>query len=68
MAQYVLTRAPRFARFGRPAIVNGAAGLVVARGARPISVVGFTIGGARIVEIDLIADPDKLRRAFAAAD
>jgi RNA polymerase sigma factor (sigma-70 family) len=61
VAQYVLTRAPQFARFGRPAIVNGAAGLVVAPGPRPIAVVGFTVAEGRIVEIDLIADPQKLR-------
>jgi RNA polymerase sigma-70 factor (ECF subfamily) len=41
-------------------MVNGAAGLVVVPGPRPIAVVGFTIAGGCIVEIDLIADPDKL--------
>jgi hypothetical protein len=67
-ASGVLLRTRRVGRFGRPAIVNGAAGLVVAPGTRPISVVGFTIAGGRIVEIDLIADPDKLRRAFVPED
>jgi RNA polymerase sigma factor (sigma-70 family) len=44
-----------------PAIVNGAAGLVVRFPAR--SIVGaFTVAGGRIVEIDIIADPGKLRR------
>jgi RNA polymerase sigma factor (sigma-70 family) len=62
VAQFTLARAPQFARFCRPAIVNGAAGLVVVPGARPIGVVGFTIAKGRIVEIDLIADPQKLRR------
>jgi RNA polymerase sigma factor (sigma-70 family) len=61
VAEYTLTRAPQFAPFCRPAIVNGAAGLIVAPGRRPIGVVGFTIAAGRIVEIDLIADPDKLR-------
>jgi len=27
------------------------------------AVVGFTVADGRIVEIDLVADPDKLRRA-----
>ena len=51
---------PPFARFARPALVNGAAGLVVAPGSRPISVVGFTVADGRIVAIDIIADPHKL--------
>jgi RNA polymerase sigma-70 factor (ECF subfamily) len=61
VAQQVLARGTPFARFARPAIVNGAAGVVVAPGPRPIAVVGFTIAEGRIVEIDLIADPQKLR-------
>jgi RNA polymerase sigma-70 factor (ECF subfamily) len=61
VARTLLARAPRFARFARPAVVNGAAGLVVASGPSPIAVVGFTVAGGRIVEIDLIADPNKLR-------
>jgi hypothetical protein len=28
----------------------------------PISVIGFTVAGGRIVAIDLVANPDKLRR------
>ncbi|MGH8776945.1 MAG: RNA polymerase sigma factor SigJ [Jiangellaceae bacterium] len=52
----------------RPALVNGAAGVVAvsARG-RPITVIGFTVADGRIAEIDAIADPDRVRR-FAAAD
>jgi hypothetical protein len=60
VARQLLERAPTFARFARPALVNGAAGLVVASGARPISVVGLTVVGGRIVAIDIIADPHKL--------
>jgi RNA polymerase sigma factor (sigma-70 family) len=43
-----------------PAIVNGGAGLVVRFPAR-ILVAAFTVASGRIVEIDIIADPDKLR-------
>jgi RNA polymerase sigma factor (sigma-70 family) len=50
------------ARFARPALVNGAAGLVVAPHGRPFSVMGFTISGGRIVEIDILADPARLQR------
>jgi RNA polymerase sigma-70 factor (ECF subfamily) len=59
----LLSRGAAFAPLARPAIVNGAAGLrVVVRG-KTLSVVSFTIVGERIVEIDLIADPEKLRGA-----
>jgi RNA polymerase sigma factor (sigma-70 family) len=47
---------------GRRALVNGGAGVVVARGGRPLAVVGFTVAGGRIVEIDVLADPARLRR------
>jgi RNA polymerase sigma-70 factor (ECF subfamily) len=61
VARNVLVRGRPFARFARPAIVNGAAGVVVQPGRKVFAVVGFTIAGGRIVEIDLIADPEKLR-------
>jgi RNA polymerase sigma factor (sigma-70 family) len=52
----------RLALFVRPALVNGAAGVVVASGGRPFSVMGFTVRGGRIVEIDVLADPARLRQ------
>jgi RNA polymerase sigma factor (sigma-70 family) len=45
----------------RPALVNGTAGFVVAPRGRPISVAGFTVAHGKIVEIDLLADPERLR-------
>jgi RNA polymerase sigma factor (sigma-70 family) len=60
VAEQILSRGSRFAPFARPAIVNGHAGVVVAPAGKPIAVVGFTVVRGRIVEIDLIADPDKL--------
>ena len=63
VAEQILARAPRFAHFARPAIVNGTAGLIVVPRDRPIAVLGFTIAQNRIVELDLVADPDKLKRA-----
>ena len=50
----------------RPALVNGAAGAVVTVGGRPFAVLGFTVTDGRIVEIDAIADPDRVRRVAAA--
>ena len=62
VAARVLERGSRLAGLARPAIVNGAAGLIVAPGGRPFAVVGFTVVNGRIAEIDVIADPAKLRR------
>jgi RNA polymerase sigma factor (sigma-70 family) len=61
VAEQVLTFA-RFARFAQPALVNGAAGLVVSRHGRPLTVAGFTVANGKIVEIDVLADPARLRR------
>ena len=50
-----------------PALVNGAAGVVVTVGGQPLVVMGFTIAQSKIVEIDSIADPERVRRIAAAA-
>ena len=50
------------ARAARPALVDGAAAAVWAPGGRPRVVVGFAIAGGRIVGIELLADPERLRR------
>ena len=46
----------------QPALVNGAAGVVVSRGGRPFSVIGFVVRRGKIVTIDILADPARLRR------
>src|SRR6266540_3772192 len=53
-----------FARLGlaQPALVNGAAGVVLAAEGRLFAVVGFTVRGGKIAEIDILADPARLRR------
>ena len=61
VARQILARGTPLAPLARPAIVNGAAGVVVGRPGNPIAVVGFTVAGGKIVAIDLIADRDKLR-------
>ena len=45
-----------------PVLVNGTVGAVVSRDGEPISVMGFTISGGRITEIDILLDPERLRR------
>jgi RNA polymerase sigma factor (sigma-70 family) len=62
VAQQILARGSRLAPFARQALVNGAAGVVVGEPEKPFAVVGFTISGGRIIDIDLITDPDKLPR------
>jgi RNA polymerase sigma factor (sigma-70 family) len=65
-APAVATQSVTFARSAAgeptPALVNGAAGVVLVSQGQPFAVVGFTIGRGRIVEIDVLADPDRLRR------
>jgi RNA polymerase sigma-70 factor, ECF subfamily len=50
----------------RPALVNGTAGAVVMVAGRPFAVMGFIVAEAKIVEIDIIADPERVRRVAAA--
>jgi RNA polymerase sigma factor (sigma-70 family) len=53
----------RGAAIARPALVNGAAGLVAtSRTGRMLAVAGFTVVGGRIVEMDILADPKRLEQ------
>lgn len=49
-----------------PALVNGAAGAVIAVGGRPFAVIGFIVTEGKIVEIDAIAEPARVSRIAAA--
>jgi RNA polymerase sigma-70 factor, ECF subfamily len=44
----------------RRALINGAAGMVSLRGGRPFSVGSFIVKNGRIVEIDILADPERV--------
>jgi RNA polymerase sigma factor (sigma-70 family) len=46
--------------FVRPALVNGAAGAVVAPRGRVFSVMAFTVTNGKIVQIDALLDPERL--------
>jgi Sigma-70, region 4 len=50
----------RIAQLTLPALINGTAGVVAAADGRPITLIGFTITGAKIVAIDLIDDPRRI--------
>jgi RNA polymerase sigma factor (sigma-70 family) len=52
----------RRAPFARAALVNGAAGVVVAPNGRPLAVMGFTVARGKIAGIDILADPERLSR------
>jgi RNA polymerase sigma factor (sigma-70 family) len=63
-ATAVAGQARAYAELGlvsKPALVNGAAGVVATRDGQPFSVGAFTVRGGRIVEMDWLADPARLR-------
>src|SRR5207244_11723219 len=55
------------AQAARPALVNGAAGAIAAAGGRLVVVLGFTARRGKIVEIDALADPARLRQIDLSA-
>jgi RNA polymerase sigma-70 factor (ECF subfamily) len=50
------------AQGARPALVNGAVGIVVARRGRLFLVLNLTVTHGKIVEINVVADPERLRQ------
>jgi RNA polymerase sigma factor (sigma-70 family) len=46
----------------QPVLVNGAAGVVATVAGQLVGVMGFTVSRGKIVEIDAILDPERLRR------
>ena len=70
-AQAVVAQAAAFSKLGlsnQVVLVNGNIG-VVARlpDGRLLSVIGFTIAGGKVVEMDILADPDRLSRLDLSA-
>jgi len=49
-----------------PVLVNGTPGVIITVRGRPFAIMGFTVAGGRIVEIDAIADPERVHRIAAA--
>ncbi|HEX4213032.1 MAG TPA: sigma-70 family RNA polymerase sigma factor [Candidatus Dormibacteraeota bacterium] len=52
----------RAGRRARMALVNGTAGAVIFEGDHPVAVLSYTVVGSRIVEIEILNDPEQLRR------
>jgi RNA polymerase sigma-70 factor, ECF subfamily len=70
-AQAVVAQAATFSKLGlsnQVVLVNGNIG-VVSRlpDGRALSVIGFTIAGGKVVEMDILADPDRLSRLDLSA-
>jgi RNA polymerase sigma factor (sigma-70 family) len=57
----------RFAQYAQLALVNGAMGIVAMSGGKTYAIMGFTVRGGTIVEIDILADPERLRQLDLAA-
>ena len=69
-AEAVANNALMFARpqaILRPALINGAAGVVVEIDGRVVAVMAFTVAGGRIVAIDALNDPARLARLDLSA-
>ena len=49
-----------------PALINGAAGVVITLDGQPHGVMAFTVVSDQIVELDIIADPERIRRVASA--
>jgi RNA polymerase sigma factor (sigma-70 family) len=56
----------RSAQVSLPALINGAVGVIQAAEGRPISLMAFTITGAKVVAIDLIDNPSRIAEADLA--
>jgi RNA polymerase sigma factor (sigma-70 family) len=64
-AAAVASRALGYAQLGldiRPALINGAAGGVAFLHGQPFSIAAVTVRRGKIVELDFLADPERLRR------
>src|SRR5262249_53025100 len=70
-AQAVVAQAATFSKLGlsnQVVLVNGNIGVVSRRpDGRLLSVIGFTIAGGKVVEMDFLADPERLRRLDLSA-
>lgn len=54
--------ARQLARFGRPVLINGAVGLVVAPRRTAQFLMAFTVTDGKIAAIEVLADPERLKR------
>ena len=60
VVEVLQTRAKVFAPLGRPVVVNGGPGVIVGPPGKVLAVIGLTVAGGLIREIDIVGDPAKL--------
>jgi RNA polymerase sigma-70 factor (ECF subfamily) len=68
-AEAVVAQATRYAglaKYARPVLVNGLPGFAVVRDGVVLSLLSAHVDDGRIVELDIIADPERLRRLGVA--
>ena len=64
-AHAVIAQAKRFSplgRYARRVMVNGSPGFMVVTDGEALAVMAITVSGDRIVEMDILADPERLAR------
>jgi RNA polymerase sigma factor (sigma-70 family) len=61
VAAQAMSYAP-MARLARPVLVNGAPGHLIAHDGKPLVVIGVTSRNGKIIEINILADPERLSR------
>ena len=64
-AEVVARQAASYAQIGleiRPALINGIAGAVAFRDGQPFSIGAVTVRNGKIVELDFLGDPERLRQ------
>ena len=64
-AAAVASQATSYAQIGldiRPALINGVAGAVAFRDGQPFSIGALTVRNGKIVELDFLGDPERLRQ------
>lgn len=69
-AEQVARGAQTFSRLGllrRPVLVNGVAGALCLLEGKPFVVMAFMVRGGKIVQIDILGDPERLSRLDVAA-
>jgi RNA polymerase sigma-70 factor (ECF subfamily) len=62
-AEAVIGQARMYSRLDlqtRQVVVNGGAGAIAFKDGKPFAIVGITVRGGRIVELDFLADPERL--------
>jgi RNA polymerase sigma factor (sigma-70 family) len=64
-AQAVASQAVMYSQlapFARSVLVNGVPGFITVKDGKPISILGLTVSNGKLIEMNILADPDRLSR------